>query len=107
MQVMSRGAKGIVLVVAVVAAAVFAASALAGSGPVCGVYCPKGTSVQKQVGGALASAQKSGTPTSTSGGQLPFTGLDLGFIALAGVVLVATGFGLHRASRKPSAPPEA
>ena len=36
-----------------------------------------------------------------------FTGLDLGFIALAGLVLVLAGVGLHRVTRKPSEPPAA
>ena len=104
---MSRGAKGIVLALAVVVAAVFVGSALAGSGPSCGVYCKKGASVQKNVGGVSGSAKKSGSPTTTSGGQLPFTGLDLGFIGLAGVLLVVAGLGLHRMTRKPPEPPAA
>lgn len=34
-----------------------------------------------------------------SGGALPFTGLDIVFIVLAGVALLALGFGLRAASR--------
>jgi hypothetical protein len=87
-----------------VAAAVFAASAFAGSnGTLCHVYCKSGTNVQKQV-----DASGSFTPPSNSdGGTLPFTGLDLGVIALAGVLLIVAGLGLHRATRKPSEPPVA
>jgi hypothetical protein len=91
------------LLLTLVAAATFAASAFAGSnGTLCKVYCKKGTSVQKQTG--------KGTPTggdASTGGTLPFTGLDLGFIALAGVVLVFAGLGLHRLTRKPPEPPAA
>jgi hypothetical protein len=97
------------LALALVAAAVFAASALAGgNGTLCKVYCKKGTSVQKQVGGnTFTPPAGSVAGDSASGGQLPFTGLDLGFVALAGVVLVLAGFGLHRVTRKPSEPPTA
>jgi hypothetical protein len=88
------------LALALVAAAVFAASASGGT--LCKVYCKKGTGVQ-------SSLDKATKPTGTtgdspgSGAQLPFTGLDLGFVALAGVLLVVAGVGLHRVSRKPPA----
>jgi hypothetical protein len=96
---MSRRGKGTVLALALMVASLFAASAFAGgNGTLCKVYCKKGTSVQKQVGSPAPFTP----PTSpSSGGQLPFTGLDLGLIALAGVVLVLAGVGLHRATRKP------
>ena len=98
---MSRSNKGIVLALALVVASVFAASALAGgNGTLCKVYCKKGTSVVKQVNSAQ---QVEGA--SASGGQLPFTGLDLGFVALAGVLLIVAGFGLQRATRKSPEPP--
>jgi hypothetical protein len=98
---MSRSNKGIVLALALVVASMFAASALAGgNGTLCKVYCKKGTSVQKQV---VQGADK--PPSSSGGGQLPFTGLDLGLIALAGVALVFAGFGLQRVTRKPPEPP--
>jgi hypothetical protein len=102
---MSRPRKGIVLALALAAASVFAASALAAgsNGTMCKVYCKKGTSVVKQVDHAQLAADSS----SSSGGQLPFTGLDLGFVALAGVLLVVAGFGLQRATRKPSEQPPA
>jgi hypothetical protein len=101
---MSRRGRTTVLVIALVAAAVFAASAFAGgNGTLCKVYCKKGTSVQQQVDGSTPSTE----PTSSNSGQLPFTGLDLGFIALAGVLLVLGGVGLHRVTRKPPEPPTA
>jgi ABC-type Fe3+-siderophore transport system permease subunit len=100
---MRRTHRGIVLTLALAAASVFAASAFAaGNGTLCKVYCKKGTSVVKQVNHAQVDAA---SHTATSGGQLPFTGLDLGFVALAGVLLVVAGFGLQRATRKPPAQP--
>ncbi len=99
---MGRRGKWTVLALALVAAAVLAASAFAGSnGTLCKVYCKKGTAVQKQVDASAAFTP----PSSDGGGTLPFTGLDLGVIALAGVLLVFAGFGLHRLTRKPSEPP--
>jgi hypothetical protein len=42
------------------------------------------------------------TPVSAdSGGTLPFTGLDLAILAVAGGVLVAAGFGMRRLTRSP------
>jgi hypothetical protein len=98
---MSRSRKGIVLAFALVAASVFAASALAAgsNGTMCKVYCKKGTSVVKQVNSAQVAA------ATASGGQLPFTGLDLGLVALAGALLIVAGFGLQRATRKSPEPP--
>jgi len=36
-------------------------------------------------------------------GALPFTGSDLGLVALAGFAVLALGLGLHRLSPRPSA----
>jgi hypothetical protein len=105
---MSRRARSSVVAVALFAAALCAASAFAsGSGTLCTVYCKSGTHVQKQVGKDGPAGTAPFTPPVTAGGTLPFTGLDLGFIALAGVVLVFAGFGLHRLTRKPPEPPTA
>lgn len=56
-----------------------------------------GTAGVQQFGGPsngqLASA------STDEGSSLPFTGLDLGLIALAGVALVGTGLLVRRASR--------
>jgi len=38
----------------------------------------------------------------SSGGRLPFTGMDLGIIALVAVVLLGSGFGLRRATASPA-----
>jgi hypothetical protein len=104
---MNRRMKCTVFALALVAAAVFATSALAqGSGTLCKVYCNKGHFVQKQVSGSAPFTPPDGGG-SGGGGQLPFTGLDLGFIALAGVLLVLAGVGLHRATRKPPESPVA
>jgi hypothetical protein len=43
-----------------------------------------------------------GGPHSSGSGTLPFTGLDLAGIAAAGALLVASGFTLHRASKRRS-----
>jgi hypothetical protein len=99
---MGRSRKGIVLALVLVVASVFAASALAaGNGTLCKVYCKKGTSVVKQVD----SVHVEGATASGGSGQLPFTGLDLGVVALAGVLLIVAGFGLQRATRKSPEPP--
>lgn len=47
-------------------------------------------------GGEVAGAQ-------AAGGELPFTGLDLGYVALAGAALMAAGFGLRQIRRQPEA----
>ena len=39
--------------------------------------------------------------TNDDGGSLPFTGLDLGLLAAAGVVLTGVGFGMRRLTRRP------
>ncbi len=40
---------------------------------------------------------------SGSGGSLPFTGLDVALLAVAGAGLVALGFGMRRLTRNPDA----
>jgi hypothetical protein len=37
------------------------------------------------------------------GGSLPFTGLQVGLVALAGIGLVALGFAMRRGTRRPPA----
>ena len=50
-----------------------------------------------------APRQASTTPSATSSeGSLPFTGADLGVLAIAGSVLLALGFGLRRLTHHPS-----
>jgi hypothetical protein len=100
----------IILGIAVLLTAVFAASALAsGNGPTGSVYHHKGTQVQSVVGSstppsASLGAKATKTPSSpstpsASSSDLPFTGLDLGLLAAAGIVLVGMGFSLRRVTR--------
>jgi hypothetical protein len=53
-----------------------------------------------QVKGSTASSPAATTAAGTSsGGTLPFTGLDLAVVLVAGTVLVGLGFGLRRLGR--------
>jgi len=47
-------------------------------------------------------AQTQPTVQSQSSGNLPFTGSDLGVLAIAGGVLLALGFGLRRLTAHPA-----
>ena len=51
---------------------------------------------------ASKSSSPSGTERSEDGGNLPFTGADLGVIAGAGGLLLLLGFGLRRVTHGPS-----
>ena len=97
------------LLTAVVALAiVFAPSALAaGNGPTKSVYDHKAKQTQKVVAVVVTKPKPPSTPPSTAAPTtvvtkttLPFTGLDLSFLAGAGAVLVAMGFSLRRLTRK-------
>jgi hypothetical protein len=57
-------------------------------------YGQPGGSVEQQLGSA-----QHHRVVKTSGGGLPFTGLDLGLVGGAGGVLLAMGFGIRRLSR--------
>jgi hypothetical protein len=49
-------------------------------------------------------ATTEGTEAATAqvgGDELPFTGLELGLVALAGIGLVALGFAMRRTTRRP------
>lgn len=39
------------------------------------------------------------SPKEQSSDELPFTGLDVGFVGLAGAMLLGAGFGIRRLSR--------
>ena len=54
-------------------------------------------------GGGAQGDVASGVGGASSGGNLPFTGLDLALIVIGGVALLATGFLLRRAGRSGSA----
>jgi hypothetical protein len=55
-------------------------------------------------GGGNGSAPSSSQPVKAQaqGGNLPFTGSDLGVLAAAGGLLVGLGFGLRRLTHRPS-----
>lgn len=89
------------LVIAVVLTAVFASSALAaGNSSAKSAYGNKGTKIQAVVAKAPKHAIL-GVKTTVKGTTLPFTGVDLGFVAGAGVLLVGMGLGFRRVTRKP------
>jgi hypothetical protein len=65
-----------------------------------------GGPTQDIYGGALgreisASNDPGSSASTSSNGAVPFTGLDVGIVILAGAFLVGTGFAIRRASRAP------
>lgn len=60
-------------------------------------YVEQGPSTLDQVGGGGS------PPKVSSGGELPFSGLDVGLIAIAGASLVLMGFAMRRLTRAPDA----
>jgi hypothetical protein len=50
----------------------------------------------KHSGSNSAPAAATSTPAATEKGSLPFTGLEVGIVAAAGLALVATGVGLRK-----------
>jgi hypothetical protein len=96
-------------------AMLFAApSAFAVSAAQSGYSFPAG-SVQQELGQKSNSAAVEPAESSSSGteaaatttheasSKLPFTGLDIGLVVVAGGILLAMGFGIRRLSRSPSA----
>jgi hypothetical protein len=83
----------VALVLAAVAAPAF------GQGAVTDSYGGQGGGVL----GAVDSGGGNGTPPTqvqtTESGSLPFTGLDIGLLALGGCALVGVGVGLRRIAR--------
>jgi hypothetical protein len=81
--------------------------ALAGTAPAYGQtsaqdgYSQPAGSVQQQVGsgGNDDHSSTTGATAEKSGGQLPFTGLDIALVVAAGGVLLGMGFGIRRLSR--------
>jgi hypothetical protein len=62
---------------------------------------PKSTPTQPSgVAGAPASQATAPETTAKPSGTLPFTGLDLAFVAAAGCAAVAGGVGLRKVGRK-------
>jgi hypothetical protein len=71
-------------------------------------YNEQGGQIQSQVesgaggaGGTDGSGVAGTTQATDGGGSLPFTGLDLALLALAGGALVAVGVGMRRLTRAP------
>jgi len=81
--------------------AVTAPAALAQSGG--DGYRTDGPSVLRQTegGGGTAGNDTRSADTASSGDSLPFTGLDLGFVAAAGASLMLMGVGMRRLTRAP------
>jgi len=107
--------RGTIALLAVVVAAVFASSALAGNSSTKTTYDTKGATVQLTIGKVkpkvkvapkvkptIKTAPKLTAHVRT--GTLPFTGLDLGFIVAGGLVLVGMGASLRRLTRQPTPP---
>ena len=79
---------------------VLTASALAG-GSLLSSYGGQGTTPQVKVSTATQnSAAAKPAATKPSGGTLPFTGMDVGFVLAAGAVLLGAGLALRRGARK-------
>ena len=67
-------------------------------------YAEPAGSVQQNIGGDpndshKVAASRASTNDSGSGGNLPFTGLDIALVVAAGGVLLAMGMGIRRLSR--------
>ena len=56
----------------------------------------------EQGGGGGGGDESPPVKTQSQGGNLPFTGADLGVLAAAGGLLVGFGFGLRRLTHRPS-----
>lgn len=92
--------KRLALLTVVVALALAAAAPAFGAGAVTDAYGGKGGGVLGAVnsGGGNGSPPAQVVETSESG-SLPFTGLDIGLLALGGATLVGVGVGLRRLAR--------
>jgi hypothetical protein len=105
--------KRLALIVAVVAVACFAAAPAYGQSAVGDAYGGNGGGILGAVsdgGGNNGGGNDGGTvvrdtpaPAAqvqvSDSGSLPFTGLDLGLLAVGGIVLVGVGVGLRRFAR--------
>ena len=92
-------------VIVVCSALLFAAPSSFAQTPAQEGYSQPAGSIQQQLGGTQQRPDAQGhpagaTPVAThSSGGLPFTGLDLGLVVAAGVVLLAMGFAIRRLGR--------
>jgi hypothetical protein len=101
--------KRLALIMAVVAVALTATAPAYGQSAVGDAYGGNGGGIMGAVseggpGGGNGGETTSSAPAqvqvaSADSGSLPFTGLDLGLLALGGVVLVGVGVGLRRFAR--------
>jgi len=91
--------KRLALLTAVVAFALFAAVPAFGADATTDAYGGRGGGVLGAVDSGGGNGQPPAQVAETSGGSLPFTGLDVGLLALGGVLLVGVGVGLRRVSR--------
>lgn len=66
-------------------------------------YTNQAGQIQTAVQGSADGSGVAGTTTTTtdSGGSLPFTGLDLALLALAGGALVVLGIGMRSLTKAP------
>jgi hypothetical protein len=94
--------KTIISVLAVLAVLSFATTALAQ--PSVDGYSDRGGQIQTQLSDGGGTPPSGTVAADSSGGSLPFTGLDVALFAVAGGLLVAAGFGMRRLTRAPSQP---
>lgn len=89
--------------IAILAAGLAASALAAGNSPSRSVYHPHAAQVQAVLGtdNPHTTTTRTGAAGPGTSANLPFTGLDLAFLAAGGAVLVATGYSLHRLTRKP------
>jgi len=91
--------KRLALLMAAVALALFVAAPAYGQGAVSDTYAGKGGGIVGTVGGGNGPSAPTQQVVSSNEGSLPFTGLDIGLLALGGIALVGVGVGLRRVAR--------
>ena len=94
--------KRLALLMAVVAVALAVAAPAYAQNAVSDAYAGKGGGIVGTVdsgNGPYASTPQQVQAVSSDNGSLPFTGLDIGLLALGGVALVGVGAGLRRFAR--------
>ncbi|HET6447892.1 MAG TPA: hypothetical protein VFG31_02190 [Conexibacter sp.] len=84
---------------AVVALALFVAVPAYGQGAVSDTYAGRGGGIVGSVNSGNGPSAPAPQQVVSSNSSLPFTGLDIGLLALGGVALVGVGVGLRRVAR--------